>query len=122
MKTYPNNTTHSHTPTSHTTNTQHITTLKKINNKHNTIKNIQLMIKQAQESGATKLRDDYAKIWLDITQLAQVKFNVHITAKYFRQRFKTIAESLTHDPNFYNWLEGTTPRNGQNAANYAQSN
>jgi hypothetical protein len=65
---------------------------------------------------------DIDPIMQDITDYAKAKFKVHITPKYWRQRYKTIAESMGVPANIYNFLEGSTPKDGANAANYAQTN
>lgn len=65
---------------------------------------------------------DLDKIMQDVTDYARAKFKVRITAKYWRARYKTIAESMGVPANIYNFLEGSTPKDGANAANYAQTN
>jgi hypothetical protein len=62
------------------------------------------------------------KVNQDITDYARARFGVHISAKYWRQRYKTAAESMGVPANIFNFLEGTTPKDGQNAVNYALRN
>ena len=80
------------------------------------------LIQRAKENGQTVICHDWTKILKDITDFARLQFKTHLTAKYWRQRFKTIAEHNNIPANIFNWLDGSTPNTGANALNYAQNN
>ncbi len=69
----------------------------------------------AKQNGLKTPFADMDKQTRDITDYAKARFHVHITAKYWRQRFKTIAENRGVPANIFNYLEGSTPNTGANA-------
>ena len=75
-------------------------------------------IKRAQDNGWTTIKPNWRDTWRNITPAVTVAFGVHLTAKYLRKRFKTIAHDANMPSNHYNFLEGSKPTEGANAAFY----
>ena len=80
------------------------------------------LITRAKERGSTLLCDDAEKLTRDISDYASLTHKITLTAKYWRELFKTKAADAGCPPNIYNFLEGTTPKDGANALNYALAN
>jgi hypothetical protein len=77
-------------------------------------------IKRAQDNGWTTILPDWPNKWREIRTSVTTAFGVHLTAKYLRQRYKTIAHDAGMPANHFNFLEGTNPTAGGNAAFYEQ--
>jgi hypothetical protein len=77
-------------------------------------------IKRAQDNGWEVILPTWIDQWRKITKSTTVGFGVHLTAKYLRQRYKTIAHDAGMPANHFNFLEGTNPHEGGNAAFYEQ--
>ena len=77
-------------------------------------------IKRAQDNGWGRIRPNWIDAWRRIRASALAGFGVHLTAKYLRQRYKTIAHDAGMPANHFNFLEGTNPTEGENARFYEQ--
>jgi len=75
-------------------------------------------INRSMAKGWTIIRPNWIDAWRGITKSTTVAFGVHLTAKYLRERFKTIAHEAGMPANHYNFLEGSKPKEGANAAFY----